>query len=351
MIRAHFVRPSCLAALAVFTLACFHRAPAQDGDVSPVVTVVVNNSGEARISDEPARSNVPLLDRSVSLAAGDDLMIYSPAGRAVLLARGPARFHVYSLHADRLAVELISGVLLATSSESQAHQPLHVLVRDAAGALVVEAALAPGRTGFSREESLVSVGYESPADPTARMSLLFGSEKLELPAGRRWVLRENVAELGELAPYDLEAVGSALGLSGARSERVHVEEGLFSNVIDWDKRSQATAIRPVLRQVAFRAEVRQVAFAVSPVITAAGTAGAPTSTLEFGGANRVPVLSPAASSVGGVSAVTSINQRAVGLLTSSGSRGLGFGGLSRLSVPAFQDGSRTPAPSGLAGTR
>jgi hypothetical protein len=314
------------------------------------VTVVVNASGEARISDEPARSNAPLLDRSVSLAAGDELMIYSPAGRAVLLARGPVRFKVYR-DADRLAVELLSGVLLATSGELQDDQPLHVLVRDAAGALLVEAALAPGRTGFSREERLVTVGYESPADPSAKMSLRFANERRELPAGQRWSLRDNVAELGELTPYEVEAVGLALGLSGARSERVQVEDGLFSSVIDWDKRSQAAAIRPVLRQVAFRAEVRQVAFAVSPVIAVAGTAGAPTSTLEFGGANRVPVLSPAASSVGGVSAVTSINQRAVGLLTSSGSRGLGFGGLSRLSVPAFQDGSRTTGPSGLAGTR
>lgn len=343
--------PARLAALGILACTYAHSAAAQDGGVSPVVTVVVNTSGQARISDEPARSNVPLIDQRVSLGAGDELMFYSPAGRAAVVAHGPAQFEVYSRDADTLAVELISGSLMATSRVPQGRQPLYVLMRDANGALLVEAALAPGRNAFSRDAEVITVGHESPDDPSATMTLLYSTERLTVPAGRQWTLRGDRAEIGGFAPRDLEGVGLALGVAGARNERVQVEDGLFSSVIDWDKRSQAAAVRPVLQQVTFRAEIRQVAFAVSPVIAVTGTAGAPTSTLSFGGANSVPVLSPAASSVGGVSAVTNINRRAVGLLTSSGSRGLGFGGLSLLSIPGFQGGIRTTGPSGLAGTR
>jgi hypothetical protein len=350
VIPLRFVRASRFAALGV-VLVLAGEAAAQDGGVSPVVTVVVNASGEARISGEPARSNVPLIDQSVSLAEGDELMFYSRAGRAALVARGPAQLEVYLRGADSVAVELISGSLMATSRLPQGRQPLYVLMRDANGALLVEAALAPGLSTFSRKAELIAVGYESPDDPSAVMSLLYSTEKLNVPAGRQWTLRGDRTEIDGFAPRDLEAEGQALGVAGARSERLQVEDGLFSNVIDWDKRSQAAAVRPVLQQVTFRAEIRQVAFAVSPVIAVAGSAGAPTSTLSFGGANTVPVLSPAASSVGGVSAVTNINRRAVGLLTSSGSRGLGFGGLSLLSIPGFQGGNRTTGPSGLAGTR
>ncbi len=140
-------------------------------------------------------------------------------------------------------------------------------------------------------------------------------------------------------------------LASAQASRRGIEENLFDNITEWDRYAAAEQVVQRLRPDGVDVEIRQT-IQVASDTTSSASRTTPPVTQGVAAANQVPIVSPAAASVSGVTNVTALNSQADRLLSSTGSRGLFLsGGIQRLSVPAFQGaGQRTPGPAGLAGT-
>jgi hypothetical protein len=337
----------------VLLLICTLQTAAPGQDVIPPMVTSVSSSGAATARSEtgetsPVAFGMLLFGEQVDVASDQELMLYSPSGRAVLIIRGPASFAT-QVADQRLLVQFSSGRLMATSPTSQNEQPV-TLVLGPKDSPLVEAALGQGSTCAFAEADRVELAYVARAETS--MSVVVRSEPRTLASGQLLTAGPTTsvgpadAWLSENG-FDVVESGQRMAVGSARTSRLIIQDRLFSDVVSWDRLAQASAIIPTLELDQFKPEIRTVAAAVQTTVQNTTNRGNSPQTPTVQGANEVPTLSPAAVSVGGVTAVTINNQNAANLLTRTQSRGLGFNGPSQLAIPGFRNGVRTLGPSGL----
>jgi len=291
-------------------------------------------------------------DARLNVVDDQQIMLYSAAGDVVVVALGPAQLAV-RVADDLVDLELIAGRLMTVSPTAQDAQTVYIVTPAAEGPRAVECPVAAGRTFLTRVGRQVELGYLAPEGQPDALNVTANGKPATVPSGQRLTIVGDAVRTEPLAPwltenrFDALNWGRQLGVSTARIKRRQLEEEFFKDVIDWDREAQAETVIAYLEVEQFRPEIRQVAVAVAAGVPAVAGAGAPPQAPPFAAANEVPPLSPAAISVGGITALD-LNAFARDLLTRTGSRGLGFNGPRQLAIPGFGlTGVRTIGPAGL----
>jgi hypothetical protein len=326
------------------------------GQVPPVVTGLSDLHAATRTAADAEPERLALMmaleDARLDVVDGQQVMLYSAAGDVVVVALGPAQLAV-RVADDRVELGLLSGRLMTISPTAQDAQTVHVVTPAEEGPRALEYLVGAGRTFLTRVDRQVGLGYLAREDQPEVLNVTANGNPATVPSGQRLTVVADAVQTGPLTPWltehQFDAVdwGRQLGVSTARIKRRQLEERLFQDVIDWDREAQAETIIAYLEVEQFRPEIRQVAVAVAARVPAVAGAGAPPQAPPFAAANEVPPLSPAAISVGGITALD-LNAFARDLLTRTGSRGLGFNGLRQLAIPGFGlTGMRTIGPAGL----
>ncbi|MBN2446644.1 MAG: hypothetical protein JXO22_07960 [Phycisphaerae bacterium] len=303
------------------------------------------------------RSVVPGVIR---VADGQRLMLYTDPG-VVTVVLGPAELVASS---DELTgatlLEFRAGRMWFEARGMDEGTPIVIhTVGDDTPVVDVEFTLADGHTYVARDGARMNVGY---LDGASEGRLLLAVNQADVPVASGQVLsvegdREPSAE--PLAPWLAErgfdsAAARDLCVASAHDARAGVEASLFQQIIAWDRYAGATYVTARLKDYRFNPEIRQTVQAITTTTRSTSRSGQ-TETQPFDAANEVPLLSPASASVqnlrdigAGVTALQ-LNSNAASLLQSTGSRGLGFRGLTQLAIPGITDqGLRTVGPAGLA---
>lgn len=327
------------------------------GQVGPVVTGLSDlHAATITVADAEPEQLVLMMavgDARLDVVDGQQVMLYSAAGDVVVVVLGPAQLAV-RVADDRVDLELIAGRLMTISPTAQDAQTVHVVTPAAAeGPRAVQCPVGAGRTFLTRVGRQVELGYLAPEGQPDTLNVTANGKPATVPSGQRLTVVDDAVRTEPLAPwltenrFDALNWGRQLGVSTARIKRRQLEERLFQDVIDWDREAQAETVIAYLEVEQFRPEIRQVTVAVAARVSAVAGAGALPQAPPFAAANEVPPLSPAAISVGGITALD-LNAFARELLTRTGSRGLGFNGLRQLAIPGFGlTGVRTIGPAGL----
>lgn len=301
-------------------------------------------------------AGIPVAGARLEVAAEQQVMLYSPAGEVVVIALGACRFDVRS-EVDQVEFELLSGRLMFATPTPADEQVVQVLVTDEDGDRpLVSGFIGRGWTFLARQGTQVDLAFVA-EDGEESLALTVAGTRRELPAGQRLALEGGVAREAELEPwlsqsgFDASMVGQRIGIASAKVERGPLQEDLVLNVVSWDVFSQAQNVIERMEIQQFRPEIRTVAVAVTGQVQSTVPAGRASEVKPTAYANEVPPLSPAAISVGGVTALER-NENARDLLNITGSRGLGYRGLSRLALPGLTPaGTRTTGPAGLGAQR
>lgn len=322
---------------------------------SPTVTGVSSGAPGLFIVDneeEIIRLGTALESGRLTVDSDRQIMIFCEATKddrvsgGVMIILGPAELTI-DLQVDFVVFTLNSGRLITSSDVPQADQ----LVRIRAGSPIVEAPLGTGETGLRVEGDTIELGF---LDGSASLGLTIDGARRDLPSGR--TLRVRGADIDESAAdewrtingFDFKSLVSELSVRSAREARLAVQDRLLDNVIAWDKYAQAENITPESEANKPQPEIRQLAASVQANVQRNTNRGTSPQTLSVQGANEVPSLSPAAISVGGITAVEVNNTSAANLLTLTQSRGLGFNGPAQLASPGVLFGTfRFIGPSGL----
>ncbi len=322
---------------------------------SPTVTGVSNGAPGLFIVDseeEIIRLGTALESGRLTVAADRQIMIFCEATKddrvsgGVMIVLGPAELTI-DMQDDSVTFTMKSGRLITSSDVPQADQ----LVRIRAGSPVVEAPLGTGETGLRVEGDAIELGF---LDGSASLGLTIDGARRDLPSGR--TLRIRGADIDEsdadewrtINGFDFKSLVTELSVRSAREARLAVQDRLLDNVIAWDKYAQAENITPESEANKPQPEIRQLAASVQANVQRNTNRGTSPQTLSVQGANEVPSLSPAAISVGGITAVEINNTSAANLLTLTQSRGLGFNGPAQLATPGVLFGTfRFIGPSGL----
>ena len=292
----------------------------------------------------------------IGVASGQHLMLYAESGAAVLVF-GPATLR-YAPSADKNLVTLEEGrLLIAAVATDVDGKPLALIApADSSGVAPLEADICPGLSYYERSGGTITAAYVAEAGGPPSMKLSALGRPRELGSGQMISVAGGQVQTGPaedwIAKSQLDTTwGVMLGVASAQAARPALESTLFSNITAWDVYGGQKYVSGRLEAGRFRPEIRQVANTIStPQRSGTAPKGAP-QTQGFPAANEVPYLSPAALSViNPTENVTAIqlNVQARNLLTATGSRGLGFRGLSRLAIAGtFGDGIPTIGPSGL----
>jgi len=308
---------------------------------------------------EPRVLNVGALlaPGTVRLAEGGQLMLLETSG-VVAVVLGPA---VLDLARDELTggiqLNLQSGKLMLTSARRPGEGRVISVTSPAppGGPLSVEFSVVPGRIHVVTDDRVVGVACALD-DPAGTLGARVSAAAVPLGSGQLLtVAQDGTHRLQPAGDWRAQhgfdqSWGRDIGVASAQASRRDVESSLFNNIISWDRYAGAAGVVPRLAGQQFNPEIRQTVQTVSGV-SRTGTRAGPVGTQPFAAANEVPLISPAALSVQNIAqGVTALqlNQRASGLLESTGSRGLGFRGLLQLVIPGFSGGQRTAGPAGLA---
>ncbi|MGD8453588.1 MAG: hypothetical protein PVJ57_17375 [Phycisphaerae bacterium] len=343
-------------AAAVILFCCAAQVIAQD---APVVTGVSSPTG---ITWTPAGGEAFSPDCGVRLdrgqlivAAEQQAMLYSAGGQVAIVAIGPCTLDVRNEDGQRELL-LREGRLALASTMAGAEQVLAFAAAGAGTVRAVEGYPARGWTYLACDGDTVDVAYIAETQPAETLPVTVGGDTVEVADGQRLIVSGGMARTEPLDNWLAEqgfrqAWPERIGVASARDRRQSLQKDLFLNVIKWDRYSQAQQVITRLRVEQFRPEIRVVQVAVTGQLASTGQYGTTTRPPPFSGANEVPPLSPAAVSVGGVTAVQ-LNVNARELLTATGSRGLGFNGLSRLAIPGLLPGGLlSTGPAGLGAQR
>jgi hypothetical protein len=292
----------------------------------------------------------------VQVASEHQLMLLSESG-VVVIVLGPARL-ACGLADDQLLLMLEGGKLIVIAGwpTDDVRPPVIMTPAGQDAVRAIEAIASPGFSYFYRSGDQARVAFRSGGVLPGAMALTARGQAhslkdgemltIEGPAMRVEPAADWLASEGFDAPWDI-----TLGVASAQAARPGLESALFVNITSWDYYGGKEYVTSRLEAGRFRPEIRQVVSQVTtPQRVASTTSGVPEPT-GFPAANEVPLLSPAALSVvNPTENVTAIqlNVQARGLLTQTGSRGLGFRGLSQLAIPGlFGAGTPTVGPAGL----
>ncbi len=296
----------------------------------------------------PVQPGDPLAAGALTIPAGTDVLL-SGGGEWFLLLIGPTTLTLvddasapWTLEAGRLAV--FSRV---AASEFQRRFRVQA----------AEFSPLPGWT-------LAAVTSEGTAEIAAlpagdeELTLDVAGEVITLPPRKRWSAGASDAQVVDVgdwpaqAGFRLEKIGARIALTSARTARADLQRRLIDRINYVDRFGSLERVVETIDVAAFRPEVRALAVSVQQNNVTTAVQLPSTDTTTFAGANAVPIISPAALSVVTINGgVINLNAQAGILLTRTGSRGLGFGGPSRLAVPGRSGGSPTLGPAGLAGAR
>ncbi len=297
-----------------------------------------------------------VIEGTIGIASGHQLMLLTDSGQ-VVIALGPAKFQ-YRPTQDQSRLILQDGKLIVTASWPEPDTTPLVVMTPARqdGKRTIEAVIGPGYSYFQRSGNRLGVAYLSDGSLPGSMALKINGKASSIPSGDMITVAGAALQTESAAQWLAneqfnESWGVNLGVASAQTARPGLEATLFANITSWDIYGGAKYVTSRLEAGRYRPEIRQVVSTVSsPQRTATGTKGAPKTT-GFPAANEVPVLSPAALSVvNPTENVTAIqlNTQARGLLTVTGSRGLGFRGLSQLAISGlYNGGTPTVGPAGL----
>lgn len=273
----------------------------------------------------------------------------TPSG-GMIVVLGPAEIDV-QWEENRLTLVLQSGRLISSADGAQSDQLVFIKGATADSKRQFEMALGQGETYVSHTGDAIDIAFMSKSGGSARV--VINEVDRSVPAGKRLSLRADAVDESDAAAWlqesamDFDKLVHDLSIKSARSSRISVQTRLIDNVIAWDKYAQAENIEPEAEATKMEPEIRQVVAAVQNNVQNTTNRGGSPQTPSVQGANEVPSLSPAAVSVGGVTAVEVNNASAANLLTRTQSRGLGFNGPAQLSTPGFLGGFRNVGPSGL----
>ena len=330
----------------------------------PLYVTGASTPSAARVTDaDGAQHELGLLDSQfgevregqVEVASGQHVMLYAESG-SVLIVLGPAKFS-YSSEPSKNNVVLEEGRLMITTIFPVGDvTPLVITTPSIAGGpQAFEAVNCPGVTYYERGETRATIAFVSETGIPPSMALTVLGQARSINSGEMLTIADGNVQSNPAADWIASSgfgtAGKTLGVAAAQTARPALESQLFTDITDWDVGGGSKYVTSRLEASRFKAEIRQVASTVSvPPRTGASPKGAP-QTQGFAGANEVPFLSPAALSVinptEGVTAIQ-LNVQARNLLTTTGSRGLGFRGLARLAIAGtFGDGIPTIGPSGL----
>lgn len=296
----------------------------------------------------------------VHVSSGQQLMLLTDS-EVVAIVLGPAKL-ACGPGDEKTHLVLDDGKLIVASAPpEEGATPLVISTpADEAGLRAIEVIAAPGRCCFRRSGRQVQVAYLSDGDLPPALTLTVNGNARSINRGD--LLTVDGAEVRVepaaqwLAAEHFDARWDVnLGIASAQAARPALEMALFTNITSWDVYGGKEYVTARLEAGRFRPEIRQIVTTVTtPQRPATAVSGVP-ETRGFPAANEVPLLSPAALSVVNLAEdVTAIrlNIQARELLRQTGSRGLGFRGLSQLAIPGLSgSGTPTVGPAGLGAQR
>lgn len=296
----------------------------------------------------------------VRVSSDHQLMLLSDSG-VVVIVLGPAKLACNPGNGQTHVV-LDDGMLVvaATWPEENVGPLVISTPADEAGLRAIEAVACPGYSYFYRRDGQTRVAYMSEGDLPGAMALTALGQASSIKHGEMLTIEGPAMRVGSASEWSAVAAdlrvgrdswGVKLGVASAQAARPRLESNLFVNITSWDFYGGQEYVTSRLEAGRFRPEIRQVVTSVTTPQRVASASKAIPETSGFPAANEVPLLSPAALSVvNPIENVTAIqlNIQARGLLTQTGSRGLGFRGLSQLAIPGlFGSGTPTVGPAGL----
>ncbi|MBU0616933.1 MAG: hypothetical protein KKI02_04390 [Planctomycetes bacterium] len=292
----------------------------------------------------------------VQVTSGHQLMLLSDSG-VVVIVLGPARLSC-GLADEQMLIILADGKLIVIAAWPKVDAAPLVVMTPAGqdGVRAVEAVASPGYSYFFSGNGLVRVAFRSEGALPGATALTARGQARSIKNGELLTVEgpairvEPAADWLASEQFDTPW-GINLGVASAQAARPALESDLFVNITSWDFYGGKEYVTSRLEAGRFRPEIRQVVTTVTTPQRVASAAGGVREASGFPAANEVPLLSPAALSVvNPTENVTAIqlNIQARGLLTQTGSRGLGFRGLSQLAIPGlFGAGTPTVGPAGL----
>lgn len=298
----------------------------------------------------PVDLSLPLDKGLLEVAAGESVMAYASAAKAVLIMAGPASV-AFDATEERLTVHLLSGRMSVTTNKSQSPDGLFVRVGTTdSGKELASGFVVSGTTYFACDAASVDVARLGGDD--AEMPFRFAGAELQVANGQRvtaagetvqvTTAADWVAQSGLMAPDSSQRVG----LASAGIARSRVQRDLVSTVVAWDREAGSQRIIQALELRGSRPEIRTVVLTISGQIARASSSAAAGGGGAITGANQVPLISPGAISVGNLNRLLDNTLRAATNLGAT--RSQGFGRQSQITVPGRAGGARTPSPAGAA---
>ncbi len=331
---------------------------------APMITAVEAKEGPAAIqwtpagqaTAQPLTPGLMLAEGRAELGAAQRAMLLSSAGDVAIVALGPSRFET-SAEGDAIVFTLLSGkIMFGWVGGADAAAGVKWAVRGAdAREPVASGPIGRGWVYVTNTPEQADVAFVSGGSGGETLSVMVGGTTSTLRSGERLSIRGGSAQSAALEPwlkdsgFEMPNMAVRIGVASAQSQRTGLQNELFHRVVEWDRRAQAPSVRLHLEAQQFRPEIRTLAVTVTAQVPSATTQGGFNQVIKIAGANSVPPLSPAAIAVGGTSALEN-NANAERILTITSSRGLGFGGLSRLALSGVTaGGTPTAGPPGLTG--
>ncbi len=325
----------------------------------PAVTGISNgHAAKQTIGDETLNVGLgSMLDSGLlSVEENQKLMLFCAADKGgqhsggVVGIIGPAEIDV-QWEENKLTLLVKSGRVMTSADCPQTDQLVFIKAATSDAQRRIDSAIGQGETYLHVSGEMIEFGFESASGNSLRT--VINDVDRSVGSGKKLTLRADAVEESDAGAWrdendlDLNSLVMELSIKSARTSRIMVQTRLIDSVIAWDKYAQAENIEPETEANKMEPEIRQVVAAVQTSVLNTTNRGGSPQTPNVQGANEVPSLSPAAVSVGGVTAVEVNNASAANLLTRTQSRGLGFNGPAQLSTPGFLGGRRTIGPPGL----
>lgn len=314
-------RPAAAAAPALWSLATTRETPIDDG------RVVLN-------------------------ADGQQATLLSQGGRTVFVLVGPAEARFSAVQdgdMGRVDVALLRGRMITLRSGGEPDQAWFSCVGTDGRTILAEGPIGQGLMFMGVRTDALEIAIQPPTGQALGAPIKLGGEDKVLAPNQLVTYTMADRTLREIAfaslPPSLAHAVQDTGLQSANLVRGAVQNSLVSEVTQWDYSAQRELVLRVVEQPE-RIEIRQTAQTVTAGEQRVNDRGAAPQTPGFEGANQTFPYSPASSSVvfgAGFNDILRLSRQANGLLTRTGSRGLGFNGPSRLALPGT-----LRAPGGVA---
>jgi hypothetical protein len=268
---------------------------------------------------------------------------------------GPAEFDVEKT--DRATVRLNRGFVVVIADLPAGKESLQVVAPSTrpGAAPLLAAAVGQGRTVLSREGSGIHCAYFSDGAAATTLDVSVGGVQKQVPSNQCLTLDgEQPPQVGSV-PLPLRdklnktTIAQMIDQQSILMMRKSTAKISFvTRLSEWDAGSRPENVEMVSAAPPSTPDVQQTP---TTTVQAQSTQqqGQVSKVTAVENANTMPLLSPAAISVGGGVSAQDINNRAASFATATGSRGLGFFGPSQLAVRGLSNDIRTIGPSGLAG--